>query len=227
MEEFFTSSYFYNDIGNPQQYDVIMAVDFLNHIGDLEKVFSLSALSLSPGGLFAFTIDIFDELQDVDQYEKKNGNEPNQQEHEQEHVDEGIIKNEVKRKRVKENKKRRKQHKNKQKTRSSQYQDMKNSLDDNDKNKEVFFLHPLSNTFVYDLKYLHQLIEKFGFIVLHLQVVDTPASIISTTYQEVVKSYYSQDNPDGQTVKNKNSQVKEMSSIYSYMFILQIEEEAK
>jgi predicted TPR repeat methyltransferase len=44
--------------GRPNQYDIVAAADVFNYIGDLALVLMAVAISLRPGGLVAFTVEV-------------------------------------------------------------------------------------------------------------------------------------------------------------------------
>jgi predicted TPR repeat methyltransferase len=49
-----------------QSFDLVLSADVFVYIGDLKKVFDLTARRLIPGGLFAFTIEVDNRIQDFE-----------------------------------------------------------------------------------------------------------------------------------------------------------------
>jgi hypothetical protein len=109
---------------------------------------------------------------------------------------------------------------------------------DKDKDREreggeaSFFLHPLTNSFVYDLAYLHTLMDEYSLSVLHLEEVDTPASAAYAAYTVATETEQSEDRDRdrdmearrggvGGAMKARDDMSRNLPVIHSYIFVLQ------
>jgi len=92
---------------------------------------------------------------------------------------------------------------------------------------EQYFIHPLTNTFVHDLKYLHTLIERHGLTVLHLEAVDTPASVMTAPTSDTLDT--SNGDPREATGAGSVTTVpllEDLPAVHSYIFVLQAPQRA-
>ena len=88
--------------------------------------------------------------------------------------------------------------------------------------QEQYFLYPLTNTFVHDIKYFHALLERHSLTVRHLEAVETPVSSASAAHLAEESECASECAGEcASECASVGEDLTTLPAIHSYIFVLQ------